>query len=155
MLKGIDPLLSPELLAILANMGHGDEIIVADANFTAASLANSSGVPKPVVHLPGANVEQAVRAILTLLPLDNAVEQPVAYMHICGKPDGYLSGLQRRVTEMLAAQEHASLTQCEAVERFMFYDRARNAFAIVLTGDQQPYGNFLLKKGVLGEALDE
>lgn len=149
MLKGIDPLLTPELLKVLAEMGHGDEIVVADANFTAASLAAG----KPVIHLPGAGVERAARAVLSLLPLDAAVAQPVAFMQVSGSEAGYLSAQQRAVLGMLQAQGHARPDQCEPVERFSFYDRVRRVFAIVLTGELQPYGNFLFKKGVIGEDL--
>lgn len=155
MLKGIDPLLIPELLKVLAEMGHGDEIIIADANFTAASLSiGADGQRKPLIHLPGAGVLRASQAVLSLLPLDAGVAQPVAYMQVSDTPAGYRSRLQRDVIAMLAAQGHARSAQCEAVERFAFYDRVRQAFAIVLTSDLQPYGNFLFKKGVLGEPLD-
>ncbi|HSI58005.1 MAG TPA: RbsD/FucU domain-containing protein [Ideonella sp.] len=149
MLKGIDPLLTPELLKTLAEMGHGDEIVVADANFTATTL----GAGKAVIHLPGLGVERVCRALLSLLPLDAAVAQPVAYMQVSDRPAGYCSALQRAVMAMLADTGHASAAQCEAVERFSFYDRVRRVHAIVLTGELQPYGNFLFKKGVIGENL--
>ncbi|MFM2067079.1 MAG: hypothetical protein RLZZ584_1988 [Pseudomonadota bacterium] len=156
MLKGIDPLLTPELLKVLAEMGHGDEIVIADANFTAASLAvEASGRRKPLIHVPGADVERTARAVLSLLPLDAMVDQPVACMQVGGKPAGFLSAQQRRVLAMIEAGGHASAAQCQAVERFAFYDRVRAAYAIVLTGELQPWGNFILKKGVLGEALVE
>jgi L-fucose mutarotase len=154
MLKGIPPLITPELLKVLAEMGHGDEIIIADANFTAASLAlGANGQRKPVIHLPGATVQQASAAVLALLPLDQAVDCPVAYMKVCDTPEGYRSQQQREVIAMLEEQGHTSAMQCEAIERFAFYERVRNTFAIVLTGELQPYGNFLYKKGVIGEAL--
>lgn len=149
MLKGIDPLLTPELLKVLAEMGHGDEIVVADANFTATTL----GAGKAVIHLPGVGVERACRAILSLLPLDAAVPQPVAYMQVSDSGEGYLSALQRAVIGMLAEKGHASAAQCDATERFSFYDRVRQVHAIVLTGELQPFGNFLFKKGVIGENL--
>jgi L-fucose mutarotase len=155
MLKGIDPLLTPELLKVLAEMGHGDEIIIADANFTAASLSvGADGQRKPVIHLPGAGVLRTSQAVLSLLALDAAVTQPVAYMQVSDTPEGYRSRLQREVVGMIEAGGHASSAQCEAVERFAFYDRVRRAFAIVLTGELQPYGNFLFKKGVIAETLD-
>lgn len=155
MLKGIDPLLTPDLLKVLAEMGHGDEIVIADANFTAASLrVGADGQPKPLIHLPGVGVARTVQAVLSLLPLDAAVTQPVAYMHVCGQPEAYRSRQQRDVIALLGREGHAKDEQCEAVERFAFYDRVRRAFAIVLTGELQPYGNVLLKKGVLGEPLD-
>ena len=97
---------------------------------------------------------RASRAVLSLMNLDAAVEQPVAYMQVCTMPDGYRSRLQRDVVAMLEQGGHARSEQCEAVERFAFYDRVREAFAIVLTSDLQPYGNFLFKKGVIGEPLD-
>ena len=150
MLKGIHPLLTPTLLKVLAEMGHGDEIVIADANFTATSLAGA----KPVISLAGVGVQRSCEAVLSLLPLDTMVAQPVAYMQVCAMPDGYRSRLQRDVVAMLEQDGHARSEQCEAVERFAFYDRVREAFAIVLTSDLQPYGNFLFKKGVIGEPLD-
>jgi L-fucose mutarotase len=149
MLKGVDPLLTPELLKVLAEMGHGDEIVIADANFTAASLAAG----KPLIHLAGAGVERACEAVLSLLPLDAAVAQPVAYMQVSEFASGTHSALQRRMLAWLAQAGHARPDQCEATERFAFYDRVRQAFAIVLTGELQPYANFLFKKGVIGEPL--
>lgn len=150
MLKGIDPLLSPALLQVLAEMGHGDEIVVADANFTATAL----GRGKPLIHLPGVGVQRTCEAVLSLLPLDANVAQPVAYMKVCDTPLGYLSALQRRAIARFAELGVASAAQCEAVERFAFYERAQRAHAIVQTGELQPYANFILKKGVLGEVLE-
>jgi len=153
MLKGIDPLLTPELLLRLAEMGHGDLIVIADANFTGTSLARQSAGANPVIHLPGASVEQAARAVLSLLPLDASVAQPVAFMQVSDTPPGYLSAQQRSVIAMIAGGGHARPEQCEAVERFAFYDRVRRAQVIVQTGERQPFGNFIFAKGVLGEAL--
>jgi L-fucose mutarotase len=149
MLKGIDPLLTPELLRVLAEMGHGDEIVVADANFTAASL----GRGKPVLHLPGTGVARTCEAVLSLLPLDEAVAEPVAYMQVCDRPPGWRSGLQREVIEMMVRRGWAGESRCAATERFAFYERVRGCFAIVQTGELQPYANFLFKKGVIAEAL--
>ena len=149
MLKGINPLLSPELLKVLAEMGHGDEIVLADANFTAASL----GRGKPVIQMPGVGVAALAEAVLSIFPLDQHVTQPCAYMHVGGQPPGYRSGLQREVIGAAAAAGHAQDAQFEAMERFAFYDRVRNAFAIVQTGELQAYANFLFKKGVIAEPL--
>jgi L-fucose mutarotase len=149
MLKGIDPLLTPELLQVLAAMGHGDEIVVADANFTAASLAAG----RPLIALPGAGVLRTAEAVLSLLPLDAMVAQPVAYMQVSDTPPGYRSALQRTVIGRLESAGWAASAQCQAVERFAFYERVRGAFAIVHTGELQPYANFIFKKGVIGEAL--
>ena len=148
MLKGIDPLLTPELLKLLAEMGHDDAIVLADANFTAQSL----GAGKPVLRLPGVGMARAVRAVESVLPLAADVDHPVAYMQVSGTQAPYRSALQREVMDVLspALQPHQ---QAEAVERFAFYDRVRAAYAIVVTGELQPFGNFLLRKGVIGENL--
>ena len=150
MLKGIDPLLTPELLKVLAEMGHGDEIVIADANFTATTL----GRGKVLIALPGVGVQRACEAVLSLLPLDTMVAQPVAYMQVCDTPDAYRSALQRRVIGSLEQAGHATPAQCGAIERFAFYDRVRQAHAIVHTGELQPYANFILKKGVIGQVLE-
>lgn len=149
MLKGIDPLLTPELLKVLAEMGHGDEIVLADANFTAASL----GRGKPVIALAGAGMREACRAVLSLLPLDEMVERPAAYMQVGGSAPGYRSALQREVIDSLVEAGCARDEQFEPAERFAFYDRVKNAFAIVHTGERQAWGNFLFKKGVIADPL--
>lgn len=149
MLKGIDPLLTPDLLKVLAEMGHGDEIVIADANFTGTTL----GRGKAVIHLPGLGVPRVCEAVLSVLPLDAAVAQPVACMKVCHTPDPFRSALQRRVIDHVVATAGRGDDPCEAVERFAFYDRVRSAHAIVMTGELQPYANFIFKKGVIGEAL--
>ena len=123
MLKGIDPLLTPDLLKVLAEMGHGDEIVVADANFTAASLARG----KPLIHLAGAGTLRACQALLSLLPLDTHVARPVAFMKVCDSVDGYLSALQREVIQALSADGQLAPAQCEPMERFAFYVRVKGA----------------------------
>ncbi|HJV95729.1 MAG TPA: RbsD/FucU domain-containing protein [Albitalea sp.] len=145
MLKGISPLLSPELLKVLSEMGHGDELVLADANFTAASL----GRGKPVLRLPGIGMREACAALLSVFPLDAAVAQPVAFMQVSGTPAGHRSDLQREVIEQMRARGDAQPAQCEAMERFDFYARVSNAYAIVQTGEMQTFANFLFKKGVI------
>jgi L-fucose mutarotase len=142
MLKNIDPVLTPALLKLLCEMGHGDEVVLADANFTAESLAGG----QPVLRLPGIGMARACAAVLSVLPLDDAVPRPVAYMQVSGTADGYRSALQREILDPLGAQ-------CEAIERFAFYDRVRGAYAIVQTGEMQPFANILFKKGVIADAL--
>jgi L-fucose mutarotase len=148
MLKGINPLLTPELLKLLMEMGHDDALVLADANFTAMSIAAG----KPVLRLPGSSMAQVVEAITALLPLAEDVDHPVAYMQVSGTDASYRSELQREVMDILTPQLRAKQS-AEAVERFVFYDRARAAYAIVLTGERQPFGNFILRKGVIGENL--
>jgi L-fucose mutarotase len=149
MLKGINPLLSPELLKILCEMGHGDEIVMADANFTAMSLARG----KPVLRLPGVGMRDACLAVLSVFPLDSFVPRPIAYMQVGGTAEGYRSALQREVVDGAVAAGHADAAQFEATERFAFYERTANAYAIVQTGELQAWGNFLFKKGVIAESL--
>jgi L-fucose mutarotase len=148
MLKGIDPVLSPELLKLLAEMGHDDAIVLADANFTAMSL----GAGKPLVRLPGLGMERVMKAVASVLPLAQDVAHPVAYMKVCGSEAAYRSAVQREAIAVLEAEGLRS-EQVEAVERFAFYERVRGAYAIVVTGERQPWSNFLLRKGVLGEPL--
>jgi L-fucose mutarotase len=148
MLKGIDPVLTPDLLKLLMEMGHDDAIVIADANFTAVRYAQG----KPIIRLPGIGMARAVKAVTSVLPLVADEIHPVGYMQVSKTPEGYRSALQR---EVLADLEPQMLTgqSAEAMERFVFYERARSAFAFVLTGEMQPYANFLLRKGVIGENL--
>jgi L-fucose mutarotase len=148
MLKGINPLLTPELLKLLMEMGHDDALVLADANFTAMSIAAG----KPVLRLPGSTMLQAVQAINSLLPLAADVDHPVAFMQVSDTQSPYLSEMQRDVLGYLAP-ELLPGQSAEPLERFDFYDRARSAYAIVLTGERQPFGNFILRKGVIGENL--
>jgi L-fucose mutarotase len=148
MLKGINPLLTPELLKILMEMGHDEALVLADANFTAMSV----GAGKPVLRLPGVPMALAIQAVTSVLPLAGDVDHPVAFMQVSGTQPPYLSGLQREIlgilsTELLRGQS------AEPLERFAFYDRAKAAYAIVVTGELQPFGNFILRKGVISENL--
>ena len=148
MLKGINPLLTPELLKLLMEMGHDDALVLADANFTAMSIAAG----KPVLRLPGSTMLQAVQAINSLLPLAADVDHPVAFMQVSDTQSPYLTELQRDVLGYLAPELQPGQS-AEPLERFDFYDRARAAYAVVLTGERQPFGNFILRKGVIGENL--
>ncbi len=148
MLKGIDPLLTPELLKVLAEMGHDDAVVLADANFTAMSL----GAGKPVIRLPGVGMVRALQAVTSVLPLAEDVPAPVAFMQVGGTEAPYRSGLQREAQSVLDAAGIPP-ERVEGVERFAFYDRVQRAYAIVVTGEPQPWGNFILRKGVIGEPL--
>jgi L-fucose mutarotase len=148
MLKGINPLLTPELLKILMEMGHDEALVLADANFTAMSV----GAGKPVLRLPGVPMALAIQAVTSVLPLAGDVDHPVAFMQVSGTQPPYLSGLQREILAILAT-ELSSGQSAEPLERFAFYDRAKAAYAIVVTGELQPFGNFILRKGVISENL--
>ena len=141
MLKGIHPLLHADLLHALASMGHGDELVIADANFPAASLAQR------LVQLAGASAPDALDAILTLFPLDAATTPPAMTMEVVGDP----TAVPEPVREFAAVFTRHGLADAEIghLGREEFYARARGAFAVVRTGELRPYGNILLVKGVV------
>ena len=141
MLKGLDPLLGPDLLHILAAMGHGDELVIADANFPAASIA------RRLVRLDGVDAPRALSAVLSVLPVDTFTPTPVAVMAVVGDP-GAVPPPVRDFQPIVDAAAGRPL-RLEALERFAFYERARAAFAVVHTGDPRPYGNILVVKGVV------
>ena len=139
MLKGIPSILSPELLKILQEMGHGDEIVIGDANFPAAGLA------KRLVRLDGHGAPEVLDAILKLMPLDFMVEAPVILMHSSiGSPDPEVWNKYHEIVDK-REPEHNGFT---TIERYAFYERASKAYAIVTTGETAMRGNIILKKGV-------
>lgn len=146
MLKGIDPLLTPDLLWILAAMGHGDDIAIVDANFPAEAVARAT-VSGRLVRLPELKLSRAVQAVLKLLPIDTFVSDPVRRMEVVGDPDT-VPPIQQEVQRVVDTAAGIALP-AEGVERFAFYDAARKAFAVVQAGDLRPYGCFLIRKGVI------
>jgi L-fucose mutarotase len=146
MLKNINLLLTPELLQVLALMGHGDELAVVDANFPADSVSRRTAHGR-VVTLAGVSMPEAARAILSLLPLDEFVEAPVHRM-ADDSADGELPEVQSEAQAVIdaAAGRHRPIA---ALERFAFYEAARSCYAVVLTGERRLYGNLLIKKGAL------
>jgi L-fucose mutarotase len=144
MLKGISPLLSPQLLEVLCRMGHGDELVLADAHFPGESL----GVP--VVRADGLRIPALLDALLPLFELDSYVDAPVVMMDAVpgDRLDPLVEGSYRA-----AIDRHAPRAPAIArIERFAFYERARRAFVVVMTGETAKYGNVLLKKGVTPSA---
>ncbi len=144
MLKGIDPILTPELLMHLCAMGHGEWVAVVDANFTADFLAHG----KPLVRLPGLSLLRVSQAVLSVLPLDDHVAQPVAYMHVCHQPPQHRTPVQQALLDDPALKQLRS-EQVEPIERFAFYDRVKAASLVVQTGEGTAYGNALFAKGVI------
>ncbi len=141
MLKGISPLISPELLKILAEMGHGDELVIGDANFPAQSMN-----PR-CVRLDGHGGVALLDAVLNLLPLDTFVDAPVTLMQVV---PGTMEGQPPIWKEFQAVVDrHQPGTKTGQIERFQFYDRARKAYACVATGERSLYACVILKKGVL------
>jgi L-fucose mutarotase len=140
MLKGISPLISPELLAVLARMGHGDEIVLADAHFPGETM-NAR-----VLRADGLRIADLLDAILPLFELDAYVDDPLAMM---APVPGDTLDPAVEATYRAAIDRHAPQARPIArIERFAFYDRARQAFAVVMTGETAKYGNIVLKKGV-------
>ena len=139
MLKGISPIISPELLKILCEMGHGDEIVIGDGNFPAASNA------KRLVRLDGHGVPEILDAVLKLIPLDSYVESPAMLMATC---EGEATPEIWATYEEIINKNNGE-TKISSIERFAFYERARNAYAVIATGETAIYANIILKKGVI------
>lgn len=144
MLKSINPLLSPELLMVLRAMGHGDDIVVADANFPASAMA------KRLVRLDGVTASAATDAILSVMPLDDFVPEAAWRMEVVGDP-----GAEQPIFDEFRAsiaRHEGEKFRLASLERFAFYERAKAAYAIVSTGETRLYGNIILKKGVVRSA---
>lgn len=144
MLKGISPVISPELLKVLAEMGHGDELVIADGNFPCHSVGKNS----IVIRADGHGVPEILDAVLKLIPLDTYTEKPVALMEVvkgdtCSTPEIW------KVYEALLTKHEPCHHDIEYTERFAFYERAKNAYLIIATGEKAIYANILLKKGVV------
>lgn len=140
MLKTIPPILSPELFKVLMEMGHGDEIVLADANFPAATMA------RQLVRADGHDIPELLDAILQFLPLDTYVDMPVALMDVV-PGDDYEPKIWDEYSAIIERRER--VVELEFMERFAFYERAKEACAIVATGERSLYANVILKKGVV------
>ncbi len=144
MLKGISPLISPELLKALAEMGHGDELVIADGNFPCHSVGKNS----IVIRADGHGVPEILDAVLKLIPLDTYTEKPVALMEVvkgdtCGTPEIWAT--YEDILNKYEPDHH----EIDYTERFAFYERAKGAYLIIATGEKAIYANILLKKGVV------
>ena len=144
MLKGIPPIVSPELLKALCEMGHGDELIIADGNFPSQSIGKNA----IVIRADGHGATDILDAVLKLIPLDQYVEKPIALMEIvpgdtCPTPE--IWGEYQSVLHKYEPEN----SNIEMMERFAFYERAKNAYLIIATGETAIYANVLLKKGVV------
>ena len=144
MLKGIDPLLTPELLMHLCAMGHGEWVAVVDANFTADFLSQG----KPVVRIPGHSLERVSRAVLSVFPLAVDVAQPAAFMRVCHSDEGHRTAAQQAVVD-LVVDAGFKPAHVESVERYAFYDKIKAASLIVQSGEGTAYGNAMFCKGVI------
>ena len=146
MLKSIDPLLNADVLYALRAMGHGDDLVLCDANFPADSVARQTTLGR-LLRIDGVTAGRAARAILSVLPLDSFVEQPALRMEIVDKP-AEVPAVQAEVqAEIDAAQGKPS--PMGSIERFAFYDLARKSYCVIQTGERRFYGCFVFKKGVI------
>lgn len=146
MLKDIDPVLSADLLWVLAAMGHGDDLALVDANHPAEKIARATTSGR-LVRLPGLAMARAARAILSVLPIDDFEPQPARRMLVVGD-----AAAMPEVQAQVQAELDRALGRPEplaGIERFAFYEAAKQAFAVVQVGDPRPYGCFLLRKGVI------
>lgn len=146
MLKGIDPVLNADVLHTLKLMGHGDDLIIADLNFPSDAIARQTVLGK-LLRLENVTAARAVRAILSLMPLDSFVEQPALRMEIVGKPND-VPPVQAEVQAEIDRAEGRSLPM-GSIERFAFYEMAKKSYCVIQTGERRFYGCFVLKKGVL------
>jgi L-fucose mutarotase len=166
MLKGIDPLLTPDLLRALAAMGHNEWVAIVDANFTGERLAQTS----TFIRLPGIDLVRATQAVLSVLPLANDVPAPVAYMHHCGQSPDFQTPVQKAAVgvavnnglstsaapltidtapDLSIAGAPATGTRAQAIERFAFYQQMSRVSVLIQTGEMSAYGNVLLCKGLI------
>ena len=139
MLNGISPLFSPELLAAIYRMGHGDEIVLADAHYPGESMNSYT------IRADGLQIPDLLDAILPLFPLDAYVDHPIIMMDAAGSDslDPATETAYRNVID-----KYSSSYKIKRLDRFKFYDRSKTAFAVIMTGDTRQYANIILKKGV-------
>jgi L-fucose mutarotase len=143
MLKGIPSILSPELLKTIMEMGHGDELVIADGNFPAVSTAQR------LIRSDGNMVPELLEAVLKFFPLDPYVENPVALMEVV-PGDPYKPTIWETYKKIIKKTDNKK-KNIESVERFAFYERAGKAFAVVATSETALYANIIIKKGVVME----
>ena len=142
MLKGIPKILSPELLKVLCEMGHGDRIVIADGNFPTESVGKNA----IVVRCDGHGVPELLEAVLKLFPLDSYVDHPVSLMEVM-KGDPVETPIWDEYAKIV--EKHEPDTKIGHIERFQFYEVAKKAYAIVATGEGALYANIILQKGVV------
>lgn len=144
MLKNIPPILSPELLKVLCEMGHSDRIVIADGNFPAESMGKNA----IVIRADGHGVPELLDAILQLFPLDTYVEKPVSLMQVM-KGDNAETPIWDTYKEIVAKYDDRGNDAIGEIERFAFYEQAKTAYAIIATGETAIYANIMLQKGVV------
>lgn len=146
MLKNIDPLLNADVLYALRAMGHGDALILCDANFPADSVARQTVLGR-LLRIDGVDSARAARAILSLLPLDSFVDHAALRMEVVDRPDE-IPAVQAEVQREIDRAE-GKASPMGSLERFAFYERAKQSYCVVATGERRFYGCFVFQKGVI------
>jgi len=146
MLKGISPLLNADVLFALRAMGHGDDLVIVDTNFPAESIARQTSLGR-LLRIDNVSAAEAAAAVLSVYPLDTFVDDAAARMEVVGKPDEIMP-VQEEVQRVVSAAEgrHWPLV---GIERYAFYERAKQTFCVIQTGERRFYGCFAFRKGVI------
>lgn len=146
MLKNIPQILSPQLLKVLCEMGHSDQIVISDGNFPAESMGKDS----IVIRCDGHGVAELLDAILTVFPLDTYIDKPVNLMEVM-PGDDVETPIWDTYKEIIQKHDNRGAETIGTIERFKFYDEAKKAYAIIATGEKALYANVILQKGVVVE----
>ncbi len=144
MLKNIPPILSPEMLKVLCEMGHSDRLVIADGNFPAASM----GKDAIVLRCDGHGVPELLDAILTVFPLDTYVEKPVNLMQVVAG-DNVQTPIWETYKEIIARHDPRGAETIDCLERFAFYEETKKVYCIIATSESAQYANIMLQKGVI------
>lgn len=146
MLKNMDPALNADVLHALKSMGHGDTLVIADTNFPSDSIARQTILGR-LLHIDNVTASRAMQAILSVFPLDTPIQPSVGRMEIMGEPDT-IPEIQQEVQAEIDKIEGIS-TPMYGIERFAFYEKAKQAYCVIATGETRFYGCFILTKGVV------
>ena len=141
MLIGIDPILNPDILHALRAMGHGDELVIADGSFPAETVA------RRLVRMEASDMPRMLRAVLSVLPIDESEPDPLLGMEVIGEPDTIMPA-HREIDAILDAVTGGAV-RLRRIERYAFYERAKQAFAVIATGERLFYGNVIIRKGTV------
>ena len=142
MLKGISPMLSPELLKVLCEMGHSDTIVIADGNYPAETMGKNA----IVLRMDGHGVPEILKAILTVFPLDQYIEKPVSLMERVPGDNADIS-IWKIYEEIIEKEEPRGTSVIQTLERFAFYEESKKAYAVIATSETSQYANVILQKG--------
>lgn len=141
MLIGIDPILNPDILHALRAMGHGDEIVIADGSFPAETVA------RRLVRMEASDMPRMLRAVLSVLPIDESEPDPVLGMEVIGEPDTIMPA--HEAIGAILDDVTGGTVRLKRIERYAFYERAKQAFAVIATGERLFYGNVIVRKGTV------